>query len=341
MASDDSSDPIDIEMCGVRVPKAVVLHILGFLDRPSLRAVAGVSRSLSKMRRHPSLRSVVYTSPHDGLPVMQKVIPFPPPAVLHTTLAAVTTVNPAPHIQTTLPRDSNIIIPVLPETVPIIAQVPDVVSTESEENGSSKEVVQISQILPGYAPSYASEYIPSLVNDHSFSTFANTISFNVSRYPTLSDVSVTDSKNYKEKEKAKENKPSEESPTKEVNVVEKGEERPEESRAVCVPPSFAAPNADSPQLPHEYVPAEYFRGASNVAVASLSVAPMSVGYVKSDVLSSGRLLSSQTIVSLGTTTTASTTVSTQAQADIKSNGSELQNGHAARKGNSETNGNSI
>ena len=55
-------------------------------------------------------------------------------------------------------------LPVLPETVPLIAQVPDVVSKEKKEAPeASKEVVEISQVLPGYARSYAGDYVPNQV----------------------------------------------------------------------------------------------------------------------------------------------------------------------------------
>ena len=58
--------------------------------------------------------------------------------------------------------------------MPLIAQVPDVVTTSvpAEEKGGyaggvsvakPKEIVQISQVLPGYAPSYAQEYVPTEV----------------------------------------------------------------------------------------------------------------------------------------------------------------------------------
>ena len=63
-------------------------------------------------------------------------------------------------------------LPVLPETVPLIAQVPDVVSTtqtQPQEQGGTrepvakKEIVEISQVLPGYARSYAGDYVPNEV----------------------------------------------------------------------------------------------------------------------------------------------------------------------------------
>ena len=44
--------------------------------------------------------------------------------------------------------------------MPLIAQVPDVVTTVAGEG----QKVQISQLLPGYAPSYAGDYVPSEVS---------------------------------------------------------------------------------------------------------------------------------------------------------------------------------
>ena len=123
------------------------------------------------------------------MPQLQKAIPFPPPAVLQTTLPAETRVIPAPKFSTILPPSTKILLPVLPETVPLIAQVslrntpnifrrfnqifsaqvPDVVATTQEarkpENKecAGKEVVEISQVLPGYARSYAGDYVPNEV----------------------------------------------------------------------------------------------------------------------------------------------------------------------------------
>ena len=54
------------------------------------------------------------------------------------------------------------------QTVPLIAQVPDVVATTQQEKkegekDKSKEIVEISQVLPGYARSYAVDYVPNEV----------------------------------------------------------------------------------------------------------------------------------------------------------------------------------
>ena len=106
-----------------------------------------------------------------------------------------TTVTPAPQYSTHLPESTKVLLPVLPEvilvpvvlltilkylqTVPLIAQVPDVVTTsipaETVEGDAcvpgvakAKEIVQISQVLPGYAPSYAQEYVPTEVSEERF-----------------------------------------------------------------------------------------------------------------------------------------------------------------------------
>ena len=55
------------------------------------------------------------------------------------------------------------------QTVPLIAQVPDVVATTQQEKkegekDKSKEIVEISQVLPGYARSYAVDYVPNEVS---------------------------------------------------------------------------------------------------------------------------------------------------------------------------------
>ena len=134
------------------------------------------------------------------MPQLQKAIPFPPPAVLQTTLPAETRVIPAPKFSTILPPSTKILLPVLPETVPLIAQVslcntpnifrrfnqifsaqvPDVVATTQEarkpENKecAGKEVVEISQVLPGYARSYAGDYVPNEVGAAILAIFQKT-----------------------------------------------------------------------------------------------------------------------------------------------------------------------
>ena len=185
------SDSIDI--CHSKVPKVILLQIFQHFDRQTLRAASEVSKSFNELSKHPSLwNNAVYSgyvhkknlycfpslhvikhcfSPHSQLPELLKAIPFPPPAVLQTTLPTETRVIPAPQYSTILPESTKILLPVLPETVPLIAQVPDVVATSEAKPGQEKadnkvkEVVEISQVLPGYAPSYAGDYVPNEVND--------------------------------------------------------------------------------------------------------------------------------------------------------------------------------
>ena len=92
------------------------------------------------------------------------------------------------------------------------------------------------------------------MNSHSFSTFANTISFNVSRYPT--PVEITESKNYSEPEKHVGDREDAEKGVKDLDLTSN------------VPPATGGGGSDvfmpgstvcdSSNI--EYVPAEYFRG---------------------------------------------------------------------------------
>lgn len=134
------------------------------------------------------------------------------------------------------------------------------------EKDKSKEIVEISQVLPGYARSYAVDYVPNevrmlswrskldfiidvfQVNNHSFSTFANTISFNISRYPT--PVEITDSKNYRGPDKSDQQ-------AEKPGGVENGAARSEEEEEAGLSVSSAGGDTNSNI---EYVPAEYFRG---------------------------------------------------------------------------------
>ena len=80
------------------------------------------------------------------------------------------------------------------------------------------------------------------VNNHSFSTFANTISFNVSRYHTPAE--ITESKDYKE-------------PAKEAGAKQRDQEMETgASRLTASRPELSRPGLSA----IEYVPAEYFRG---------------------------------------------------------------------------------
>ena len=225
-------------------------------------------------------------SPHSQLPELQKAIPFPPPAVLQTTLPAQTTVIPAPQYSTILPQSTKILLPVLPETVPLIAQVPDVVTTAPQNNSdkdSDKEIVEISQVLPGYARSYAGDYVPNEVNHHSFSTFANTISFNVSRYPT--PVESTNSKDYNEASSA-------DTVTGTGQTAEDGVKNLDIARADTCEQGASQPGQDNGNI--EYKPAEYFRGVPTSHLAQSMVVSKAITNVKPEVLASGRILTHMT-----------------------------------------------
>ena len=85
------------------------------------------------------------------------------------------------------------------------------------------------------------------VNSHSFSAFANTISFNVSRYPTL--VEMTNSKDY-EKQKS-------------LNTAKETSKDTKDSTNDALKTVKQTSSSDSNL---EYVPAEYFRGAENGSI---------------------------------------------------------------------------
>lgn len=273
-----------VEMCDRRVPRSVVCQVLRLLDRQSLSSVAMVSRTLRQMSNDPAVfnSNTSYSGPNSSLPELQKVIPFPPPAIVGTTLPSITTVNTAPDSSTSIPAETAVFMPVLPEAVPMFAQVPDVVMGQ----GDRSNTVQISQVLPGYAPSYATDYVPPEVNEHSFSAFANTMSFNVSRYPTLSE--VVDSKAYSKRKSSGEG-----------GGLNNGEAKRQEQGRVAVPAPYTA-------VQHmEYVPAEYFRGEASGGVLSVSGSNR-VDFVKPDVLASGRLLTNMTSQAVSTTATVAT-----------------------------------
>jgi len=286
------SDSIDI--CHNKVPKEILLQIFQHFDRHTLRAASEVSKSFNELSKHPSLwNNAVYSGPHSQLPELLKAIPFPPPAVLQTTLPAETRVIPSPQYSTILPESTKILLPVLPETVPLIAQVPDVVATfEEKAEKTGKEVVEISQVLPGYAPSYAGDYVPNEVNNHSFSTFANTISFNVSRYHTPAE--ITESKDYKE-------------PAKEAGAKQRDQEMETgASRLTASRPELSRPGLSA----IEYVPAEYFRGVQAAQLIQSVSVSKSVTNVKPEVLASGRILTHMTPIPSTLTVTSSTLVDT-------------------------------
>ena len=111
------------------------------------------------------------------------------------------------------------------------------------------------------------------VNNHSFSTFANTISFNISRYPT--PVEITDSKDYQGP-----GKPAQSS--NKQNGVENGVKRTEEAEVAALVTTAGCGDTNI-----EYVPAEYFRGVDTHQVAQSgeisvcqSVAPSLSVYVQ-------------------------------------------------------------
>jgi len=292
------SDSIDI--CHNKVPKEILLQIFQHFDRQTLRAASEVSKSFNELSKHPSLwNNAVYSGPHSQLPELLKAIPFPPPAVLQTTLPAETRVIPSPQYSTILPESTKILLPVLPETVPLIAQVPDVVATSEEKaEKTGKEVVEISQVLPGYAPSYAGDYVPNEVNNHSFSTFANTISFNVSRYHTPAE--ITESKDYKE-------------PAKVAGAKQRDQEMDTgTSRLTASRPEMSRPgiSASLERNNIEYVPAEYFRGVQAAQLIQSVSVSKSVTNVKPEVLASGRILTHMTPIPSTLTVTSITSVDT-------------------------------
>merc|ERR1712130_464083 len=160
--------------------------------------------------------------------------------------------------------------------------------------------VQISQVLPGYAPSYATDYVPPEVNGHSFSAFANTISFNVSRYPTLSE--VVDSKAYTKRKSSGDSRP----PSTEPPEVPKASCATTEALS-STPAQTTATTTTRSRSVLEYVPAEYFRGESSLyGPPTMSVYCASrVDFVKPDVLASGRLLTNMTSQAINSTSSSS------------------------------------
>ena len=145
------------------------------------------------------------------------------------------------------------------------------------------------------------------MNSHSFSTFANTISFNVSRYPT--PVEITDSKNYSEPEPEKHvgDREDAEKGVKDLDLTSNLPTGAGGISDVFVPGTTVC---DSSNI--EYVPAEYFRGVptahlvqsgnifySNKIIFYITlnvpvVVSKSVTNVKPEVLASGRILTHMT-----------------------------------------------
>jgi len=290
------------------------------LDRSSLSQMSLVNKTFHELSNNPSVfkDQTIYSgasalnslSSFISLPPLEAVVPFPPPAHVATTLPVKTQVRTGPGLETTLPASTTFVVPVLPESVPLVARVPDVVMAPGGAN-----IVPISQVLPGYAPSYVPDYVPPQVNGESFSAFVNTISFNVSRYPTLSQVRLVDSKEYsKRKSSGDFSSPS-------PNCQEKGVKAVSSSTSLQRPAAPHNPNSSaaskydpvlSPNNPfttirvHEYVPAEYFRGSETLC--GQNTMPISgaskIEYLPPDVLGSGRLLTYMTAVATTTTSTS-------------------------------------
>jgi len=282
-----------VTMSGKKLTKEVMIKIMRYLSSSDLHNLSKVNTSFSKLTKHPMVHQVIASSPAAvmttaSLPTLSTVIeslPFPPPAAIQTTLALITTVaNPATAspVQFTAPViESTVTVPVLPESLPLIAEVPDVVVKDKEK---ADDIVEVSQVLAGYAPSYSDNYVPPEVNEHTFTTFANTISFNVSRYPSMTE--ITDSKSYQSSKKASHSSRENGQSSRTVSKSEN------DNIAVSdkdLPPRTTQHGQHGPL---QYIPAEY--GRSDQAVEARKTATVSaantVVTVKPEVLASGRLL---------------------------------------------------
>ncbi|XP_023342485.1 uncharacterized protein LOC111712172 [Eurytemora carolleeae] len=251
---------------GQTLPREVLHLIFSHLDTAELKTACLISNrfldictNIINTRRNKSNMDSKKLQ-ESNLPDLTEIISpnLAVPAALATTIPEVLTLQTEGGFSITVPQNAQIVVPVLPECIPLIAKVPDVVYTEPSVLGEPQEV-KISQVLPGYPPSYASDYIPEQINSHSFNSFVNTISFNVSRYPTLSD--VTDSKSY----------------TPNSSKTEKGSEP-----------------VNPPPQKFDYVPAEFFSGpGSNFQTAGVRQA-QSISKVPPTVLGSGRILTQMT-----------------------------------------------
>jgi hypothetical protein len=280
-----------VTMSGKKLTKEVMIKIMRYLSSSDLHNLSKVNTSFSKLTKHPmvhqetaSQAAVMTTASLPTLSTVIESLPFPPPAAIQTTLALITTVaNPATAsspVQSTAPViESTVTVPVLPESLPLIAEVPDVVVKDKEK---ADDIVEVSQVLAGYAPSYSDNYVPPEVNEHTFTTFANTISFNVSRYPSMTE--ITDSKSYQSSKKAS---------------VKNGESSRRVSKSendnIAVNDKDDLPPRTTQHGQHgplQYIPAEY--GRSDQAVEARKTATVSaantVVTVKPEVLASGRLL---------------------------------------------------
>ena len=158
------------------------------------------------------------------------------------------------------------------------------------------------------------------MNNHSFSTFANTISFNISRYPN--PVELTDSKNYRGPDKSGQN-------SGKPRGLENGVRRTDVAEAVSASVTTVGDSNIEfvPATNIEYVPAEYFRGvdthqvaqSGEISVFQSQVLPLyplrfisvsvskAVTFVKPEVLASGRILTHMTPLPSASTMTSTAT----------------------------------
>jgi len=266
-----------IELAGVKLPREVGKIIFSYLDCKDLRQLSTLSKTIHNIckgilqKRSMEGDSNEALNAATGLPNLSELISptVAPPAAIATTLTAVTTVMINGEETFQVPVNSCIILPVLPETMSMVATIPEVV-TEKPVQGENTEV-KISQVLPGYAPSYASDYIPSQISSHTYNQFVNTISFNVSRYPTLAD--VVSSKDYQKQQKKKEDE--------------------EKKKALASPQiPFTIPNT----VKMDYMPAEYLSGPDTNTPTGKGVQSTCISMVKPAVLSSGRILTNMTTI---------------------------------------------
>lgn len=287
-----------VNLSGKTFSKELIVKILGYLNKNQLDTVAKVNSQFSNLVQETTLKmatnntSSAVSLASSSLPALSTVIEsisFPPPAAIQTTLPCVVT-TVAPNLRMCLPVESTIRVPVIPEAMPMIVTVPDVVlaastpmldthgvpllDTDGLEKKSEEQVVQISQVLAGYAPSYAHDYVPPEVNMASVTTFANTISFNVSRYPNLTDIMDSKTYNLKKREFASSHSNAAGSRQKTSNNE---------------PWNSTHPPVEKALLDLQYIPAEY--GRDDIGKHSVTVsAAKNITIVRPEVLASGRLL---------------------------------------------------
>lgn len=316
-AATSETSQTSVSLDGKSFSKELIVKILGYLNKNELDTVSKVNSQFGNLVQETTLKmasknsSDCVTVTSASLPALSTVIEsisFPPPAAIQTTLPCVVT-TVAPNLRMCLPVESTIRIPVIPEAMPMIVTVPDVtVTVAADKNGGAplfdtngvekkSEVVQISQVLAGYAPSYAHDYVPPEVNMASVTTFANTISFNVSRYPNLTDIMDSKTYNLKKREFA-------------LSHASHGEDARSKEKAVNKILAINPP-VEKALMDLQYIPAEYGRddfGKHSVTVS----AAKNIAIVKPEVLASGRLLTHMSPVT--NTSQASTTRVTSSRA---------------------------